>query len=402
MGADKGVGQRYDIIIEAKTYAEVEGLKSPNFWIKMRSCSSYCAGDICPPEKGGNCTFVECRQGILSYDPQSEKSPDYNSLGPQAPSGICRDPEPSTLKPIVRRDLWPEVPAFMKFDDPFEVDRRAGTQNCSEVFGRDCGIDRKTLEGELSGEEEEDELRTRDGKPPKDGYEGHPLPPPDLEDPEEPNKPHIWDFGSSKKDPQNPDGHYDSFMIDWANATLLLAADGIPADTWNPRFVPVVVTMVDKWRVFAIASNWTAQENHGVPAQAMIPGIAHPIHLHGHDFVVLKSGFEPFRYGGTYELDLVNPARRDVVMLPANGYVIIAFKANNPGTWLMHCHIAFHASAGLALEWVERPKEIPPLVNSVPGLRDRLEEQCESWRRHEASDCQWKPGFTPYQEDSGI
>lgn len=50
----------------------------------------------------------------------------------------------------------------------------------------------------------------------------------------------------------------------------------------------------------------------------------------------------------------LNPPRRDVVLLPTSGFVIIAFKADNPGSWLMHCHIAEHASIGLALQILER------------------------------------------------
>ena len=192
-------------------------------------------------------------------------------------------------------------------------------------------------------------------------------------------------------------------MIDWANYTLGLAAQGIPATTWNPRFVPVIVDLpYNDWKVFAIASNWTKKENHGVPLEGIVTGGAHPIHLHGHDFVVLAQASTPFHYGGTYGLDLINPARRDVAMLPANGFIIIAFRVDNPGTWLMHCHIAWHASGGLALEWVEKPGEIPALMASVPEVRGELEEQCRKWRAHEASRCEWKTGFPAYQEDSGI
>lgn len=61
-----------------------------------------------------------------------------------------------------------------------------------------------------------------------------------------------------------------------------------------------------------------------------------PIHLHGHDFFVLASG------SGTYldsdaVLQTENPPRRDVQMLPAAGYLVIAWQADNPGVWLAHC-----------------------------------------------------------------
>lgn len=51
-----------------------------------------------------------------------------------------------------------------------------------------------------------------------------------------------------------------------------------------------------------------------------------------------------------------NPPRRDVVLLPEQGYIAIAMRADNPGAWLIHCHIAWHSSGG----------ECPPLFFSLP------------------------------------
>lgn len=58
----------------------------------------------------------------------------------------------------------------------------------------------------------------------------------------------------------------------------------------------------------------------------------------GHDFYVLAQGL------GTYAsaaptLQLTNPPRRDVIMLPGAGYVVMAWVTDNPGVWLCHCHI---------------------------------------------------------------
>jgi len=354
------IGQRYDILIEAKTKANLKDQwhNHPNFWIKMRLCSSYCYGDPCPP--GEQCNYVECRQGILSYNSSSYQTPDFNSVAPKAVSAGCEDPPQGELKPIVVRDLSGEIPASMAFEYAFEVDRRGGTQNPMEVFGGDHA-----------------------DRPTEDAY--------------------IWDFGSSHTDMRNPNGSYVSFMIDWGNATLGLAAAGIPPKMWNPRFVPIVLDTVDKWTVFAIAGNWTARLSpDGVPLGQGIPGLAHPIHLHGHDFVVLAQSSNPFKYGLSYELDLVNPARRDVVMLPASGFVIIAFKTDNPGTWLMHCHIAWHSSSGLALQWVERPSDIPALMDRNPGVKREFAERCHQWLDHESSNCEWKKGLVAEQNDSGV
>jgi len=66
--------------------------------------------------------------------------------------------------------------------------------------------------------------------------------------------------------------------------------------------------------------------------------IAHPIHLHGHDMYIVARG------GGLFSQQLptltwINPTRRDTEMLPANGWMVIAFLSDNPGAWLLHCHI---------------------------------------------------------------
>lgn len=82
---------------------------------------------------------------------------------------------------------------------------------------------------------------------------------------------------------------------------------------------------------------------------------AHPIHLHGHDFALLAQSDKPWeddtwpdtgklRQGAKHILtpqglncgnkefiNCNNPPRRDSVLLPAGGYVVIAFKADNPG-----------------------------------------------------------------------
>lgn len=90
-----------------------------------------------------------------------------------------------------------------------------------------------------------------------------------------------------------------------------------------------------------------------------------------------------------------NPPRRDVVLVSANGYAVIAFKADNPGVWLMHCHIAAHASSGLSLQILERQSAANKLWQ--PGNSPALDEAhtlCASWNTW-AYDCknQW-PGNT--------
>ena len=80
-------------------------------------------------------------------------------------------------------------------------------------------------------------------------------------------------------------------------------------------------------------------------------------------------------------------------MLPVNGYLIIGFQTDNPGIWLMHCHIAWHASAGLALQFVERAAEIDQYIG--PAVVKDYEDRCGRWGTY-------YDHSTARQEDSGI
>ncbi|VAH81363.1 unnamed protein product [Triticum turgidum subsp. durum] len=79
----------------------------------------------------------------------------------------------------------------------------------------------------------------------------------------------------------------------------------------------------------------------------------HPIHLHGYDFYILAEGF------GNYDAEkdaakfnLENPPQRNTVAVPVNGWAVIRFRADNPGVWLMHCHLDVHITWGLAMAFL--------------------------------------------------
>ncbi len=63
----------------------------------------------------------------------------------------------------------------------------------------------------------------------------------------------------------------------------------------------------------------------------------HPIHLHGHTFQVLARNGE-----GLKHLEL-----RDTVMIRPRQRIDIGFVADNPGRWMLHCHILSHVQAGM-------------------------------------------------------
>ncbi|GAN76374.1 multicopper oxidase family protein [Acidisphaera rubrifaciens] len=67
--------------------------------------------------------------------------------------------------------------------------------------------------------------------------------------------------------------------------------------------------------------------------------MAHPMHLHGHAFQVIALDRRP-----------VAGAVRDTVLVPPMGRVRIAFDADNPGRWALHCHNLYHMAAGMMTE----------------------------------------------------
>jgi FtsP/CotA-like multicopper oxidase with cupredoxin domain len=67
--------------------------------------------------------------------------------------------------------------------------------------------------------------------------------------------------------------------------------------------------------------------------------MSHPIHLHGHSFQVVGIGGK--RLDG---------AVRDTVLVPPMGTVDVAFDADNPGKWVMHCHQLYHMVSGMMVE----------------------------------------------------
>lgn len=63
----------------------------------------------------------------------------------------------------------------------------------------------------------------------------------------------------------------------------------------------------------------------------------HPIHLHGHAFRVIARNGAPTRYREWQDTVLCAPRER----------VEIAFVADNPGDWMLHCHVLDHQGGGM-------------------------------------------------------
>ncbi|KAK6811836.1 hypothetical protein RU639_012391 [Aspergillus parasiticus] len=149
-----------------------------------------------------------------------------------------------------------------------------------------------------------------------------------------------------------------TFMAEWDNPTLLQIENG--NTSWTNSSHVVEVEGNGQWVIIDIE---------------MTINVPHPIHLHGHDFYVLAQAEGIFSSNTT--LNTVNPPRRDTATLPALGYLVIAFKTDNPGAWLLHCHIGWHQSEGFAMQFVESIDQLKPMIDG-----ESLERNCAAWDQY--------------------
>jgi FtsP/CotA-like multicopper oxidase with cupredoxin domain len=162
-----------------------------------------------------------------------------------------------------------------------------------------------------------------------------------------------------------------TMQVLWEDPTLLQLYNSATTPNFTDSSGVIELPRANEWVYLMI--------NTSIP-------VAHPIHLHGHDFFVLAQGSNP--WDGV--VNVVNPPRRDTAMLVGNGYLLIAFETDNPGAWLMHCHIGWHTDEGFALQFLEREGEIEGLVDY-----EGLGENCRAWNAYDQA-------FDIEQEDSGV
>ena len=154
----------------------------------------------------------------------------------------------------------------------------------------------------------------------------------------------------------------------------------------------------DDWVYIIMGAQGTKDEIAG--GERVFMPIAHPMHLHGHDFVLLAQEDRPFHKddvtNGTFKYD--NPPRRDVALLPRHGYMAIGFKTDNPGMWILHCHIAWHASSGLGIN-IRENEHMIELPQEAIDEKDRV---CKNWRAWFADAEEHWYNKGEFQEDSGV
>jgi FtsP/CotA-like multicopper oxidase with cupredoxin domain len=87
----------------------------------------------------------------------------------------------------------------------------------------------------------------------------------------------------------------------------------------------------------------------------------HPMHLHGHVFDVVSRNGEPLSG---------SPVQLDSVLVGPGETWDAAFAADNPGIWMLHCHVLIHAGSGMAMtinyDGVYTPFEMGMASGNVP------------------------------------
>ncbi|EOA85022.1 laccase [Exserohilum turcicum] len=182
--------------------------------------------------------------------------------------------------------------------------------------------------------------------------------------------------------------------------TVLWSIDGVAMhiDPGKPTLEYVAEhndSIPQSYNVIDLPSNSASTWSYWIIQQLRTnPPVAHPIHLHGHDFSILGQGLD-----GTFDinthfksLQFTNPPRRDVVQLPGTGWVVIAFPTDNPGAWLCHCHIGTHVESGLSLQFLERKQDI-----KLPAPGSEWYRTCKNWAAYKAGRADYWP-----QDDSGL
>lgn len=161
------------------------------------------------------------------------------------------------------------------------------------------------------------------------------------------------------------------------------------ADPWVPPKVPTLYTAVttgsmDPATYGPGVNPWIVKWGEVVQIHMHNPhDRPHPMHLHGHVFQMVAKGSGTWdgQESGFPEV----PSKRDGLVVPARGYAIIRFKADNPGVWFFHCHVDFHLIAGMAATIIEAPDR---LMGSLPDSAKRL---CDAGGFQSSGNCAGEP-----------
>ncbi|KAL1594827.1 hypothetical protein SLS59_008640 [Nothophoma quercina] len=121
------------------------------------------------------------------------------------------------------------------------------------------------------------------------------------------------------------------------------------------------------------------QNNTWIDLIFLVPNLQqppHPIHKHGNKAFILGAGEGEFTWPDVasaaaaipQNFNLVNPSYRDGFVTPPSAdkptWLAVRYKVENPGAWMLHCHIQSHLNGGMAViildgvdEWPHVPEE---------------------------------------------
>lgn len=105
----------------------------------------------------------------------------------------------------------------------------------------------------------------------------------------------------------------------------------------------------------------------------------HPFHLHGHVFQLIARGEELdeiTNFDASNTTYPQHPMVRDTVFVNPRSYIVMRFKADNPGVWFFHCHIEWHLEQGLAIVLIEAPEEMQK--QSSQQLTENFKQVCKN------------------------
>ncbi|KAI1842362.1 hypothetical protein JX265_001790 [Neoarthrinium moseri] len=107
----------------------------------------------------------------------------------------------------------------------------------------------------------------------------------------------------------------------------------------------------------------------------------HPVHIHGRHFYVLGQGSGSFNWSTTAEaaaampeaFNLVNPPLRDTYPTPAAAtapsWLVLRRPSDNPGVWLIHCHIQSHLQGGMSMAIQDGTDDMPAVPEEYLGYQ---------------------------------
>ncbi|KAJ2316418.1 ferroxidase fet3, partial [Coemansia sp. Cherry 401B] len=190
---------------------------------------------------------------------------------------------------------------------------------------------------------------------------------------------------------------------------VTLYRDSLRATFWSlgktlyqPTIVPTLYTAMSMGELASNKSVYAPQTNAYVLRHLEVVEFVisnpfindHTFHMHGHDFQVTEAGPCGELVHGYTEIDYRKsgpwPIRRDTVQVRAFEYVRLRFRADNPGVWRFHCHIApGHDYNGLAVILIEAPE----LLQKQQRIPDQMKEMCKMQGIPTAGNAAGNPGF---------